>query len=685
MADIYAYTSNNIHCNYTMSIARSGTTVTLTVSGTIYGNGSSSDTTSGQALYVQVRTGVSPTNTSGTTTYVSSYGTLLSWTSTTSVTGYTGTNSNCMIASNTTSNNLPPLNATGFPTSGRAFTITYTTTNGAAVSLDDVALFIFKSKTSTSAPSNGAYTFIGKKSSSLSGNKIRYVTQDLSVAAATYTISYNKGSNGTGTNTTDTKTHGTALTLKGAIFTRSGYQQSGWATSDGGAQAYALSASYTANAAATLYPVWTAYKVTIKFHVNGGTITTDTSQTTRYRVSSNIIQRSTDSGSTWSDFTQSIATGTDYLNLYNVSTFGATKGGYYITGTQAYRVNSTSGTLINQDTTSSTSTNACTIQNLTGSATLTANVSVTLYINWLPYKVTIQYHANGGTLTTGTGTTRYRFGTDSILERSTDSGATWADYTSSISQGTAYVNLVNIGGSTYDGGAKLNGHHIVAETAYRAGNASTGTLINQETTSASDTNAATIEHLTGSVTLTGNVTVILYINWTPWQLTVKYSANGGTINTGTGTTRYRVSSDIVQSSTNSGSTWADLTLTSGTQGNWNLHNLVNQTTSYDGGIVRAGYGVETGAEYNTKADGTGNDINMESGSTNAATIYRMNGNAYLKADKTITLYVNWKRKDVAKVYVNGSWQLAPLKVYLNGSWVTTTNIKVYNGSSWQEV
>ncbi|MDT3386637.1 MAG: hypothetical protein LIR46_02560, partial [Bacteroidota bacterium] len=99
--------------------------------------------------------------------------------------------------------------------------------------------------------------------------------------------------------------------------------------------------------------------------------------------------------------------------------------------------------------------------------------------------------------------------------------------------------------STYDGGAKLNGHHIVAETAYRAGNASTGTLINQETTSASDTNAATIQNLTGSATLTGNVTVVLYINWTPWELTVQYNANGGTITTGTGTTRYRVSSNIV--------------------------------------------------------------------------------------------------------------------------------------------
>ena len=73
----------------------------------------------------------------------------------------------------------------------------------------------------------------------------------------TYTISYNKGTNGTGTNTTDTKTCGTALALKGAIFTRTGYTQTGWATSDGGAKVYNLSASYTTDAATTLYPFWT--------------------------------------------------------------------------------------------------------------------------------------------------------------------------------------------------------------------------------------------------------------------------------------------------------------------------------------------------------------------------------------------------------------------------------------------
>lgn len=74
----------------------------------------------------------------------------------------------------------------------------------------------------------------------------------------TYTVTYKAGSNGTGSQQTDTKTYGVDLTLKGAIFTRTGYTQVGWATSDGGSQAYAVGGTYTANAAVTLYPVWRA-------------------------------------------------------------------------------------------------------------------------------------------------------------------------------------------------------------------------------------------------------------------------------------------------------------------------------------------------------------------------------------------------------------------------------------------
>ena len=86
-----------------------------------------------------------------------------------------------------------------------------------------------------------------------------------------YTVIYNPGANGSGSQQTATKTHGVAMTLRGATFTRSGYTQTGWATSDGGVKAYDLGASYTANAAITLYPYWTAdtYTVTYSPGTNG--------------------------------------------------------------------------------------------------------------------------------------------------------------------------------------------------------------------------------------------------------------------------------------------------------------------------------------------------------------------------------------------------------------------------------
>ncbi len=87
------------------------------------------------------------------------------------------------------------------------------------------------------------------------------VTIVATFAKKTYTVTYNKGTGDiTGSHANDTKTHGVNLTLPGATFSKTGYTQTGWATEDGGSQAYALSASYTANAAANLYPVWTANK-----------------------------------------------------------------------------------------------------------------------------------------------------------------------------------------------------------------------------------------------------------------------------------------------------------------------------------------------------------------------------------------------------------------------------------------
>ena len=85
-----------------------------------------------------------------------------------------------------------------------------------------------------------------------------------------WTINYNKGAYGTGTNTSDTKYDGDSLTLKGEIFTRDGWSQTGWSTTDGGAKAFNLSASYTTEGNATLYPYWEqTIKYTVSFDMQG--------------------------------------------------------------------------------------------------------------------------------------------------------------------------------------------------------------------------------------------------------------------------------------------------------------------------------------------------------------------------------------------------------------------------------
>ena len=84
--------------------------------------------------------------------------------------------------------------------------------------------------------------------------------------ADTYTVTYDPGANGTGSQAADTKTHDVDLTLCGAAFTRTGYTQTGWATTDGGTKAYELGGSYTANAAITVYPAWTLNTYAVTYH-----------------------------------------------------------------------------------------------------------------------------------------------------------------------------------------------------------------------------------------------------------------------------------------------------------------------------------------------------------------------------------------------------------------------------------
>ena len=83
-------------------------------------------------------------------------------------------------------------------------------------------------------------------------------------------VTYQPGTNGSGNAVTDIKFYNDALTLRGALFTRTGHTQVGWATVDGGEKVYGFDAVYTQNEALTLYPVWNTNKYTITFDTNGG-------------------------------------------------------------------------------------------------------------------------------------------------------------------------------------------------------------------------------------------------------------------------------------------------------------------------------------------------------------------------------------------------------------------------------
>ena len=102
------------------------------------------------------------------------------------------------------------------------------------------------------------------------GVRITYMPGDDSPSQTTYTVTYKPGNYGTGPQQSETKTNDVLLTLCVAIFTRTGYTQTGWATSDGGSMAYDLGATYTANTSVTLYPVWVSNTYSVTLDCQGG-------------------------------------------------------------------------------------------------------------------------------------------------------------------------------------------------------------------------------------------------------------------------------------------------------------------------------------------------------------------------------------------------------------------------------
>lgn len=121
-------------------------------------------------------------------------------------------------------------------------------------------------KLSTTKPTRTGHTFLGWSTSSTATSATyaagaNYTANSSATLYAvwkanTYTVSYN-ANGGTGAPGNQTKTYGKALTLSTTKPTRTNYNFKGWGTSASATTvSYASGASYTANAAITLYAVW---------------------------------------------------------------------------------------------------------------------------------------------------------------------------------------------------------------------------------------------------------------------------------------------------------------------------------------------------------------------------------------------------------------------------------------------
>ena len=140
----------------------------------------------------------------------------------------------------------------------------------------DVAL-----KLTIDVPARTGYTFIGWSESSsaaaadyIAGDMF-YNDSDTTLYAVwkinTYTVKYDLNG-GTGSIASQTKTHGTDLTLTSSVPTRTGYTFVGWSESkSAGSAEYISGGKFSKNADTTLYAVWKINTYTVKYDLNGGT------------------------------------------------------------------------------------------------------------------------------------------------------------------------------------------------------------------------------------------------------------------------------------------------------------------------------------------------------------------------------------------------------------------------------
>lgn len=137
---------------------------------------------------------------------------------------------------------------------------------------------------SDTSPTRTGYTFLGWSKSSSATTASYQPGGTISISSSTtlyavwsiikYDITYKPGASATsGSQTVVKKSYGVTaylLNISDTDIERTGYHATGWAKTDGGAQAYSFGQQYTTNSALTVYPAWTANEYTVSFDSQGG-------------------------------------------------------------------------------------------------------------------------------------------------------------------------------------------------------------------------------------------------------------------------------------------------------------------------------------------------------------------------------------------------------------------------------
>ena len=392
-------------------------------------------------------------------------------------------------------------------------------------------------------------------------------------SATTYTISYYPGTYGTGSATSQSKSHGSSVTLLGRTYTRSGYTQTGWASNAAGTNyVYNLSQIYSDESGLTLYPYWEPNVYTLTINPNGGSMYNGGSKTVNTFTTEFAYNTKTYMGNLMND-------GSYYPNneptregyQFNGFTFTGGSGQKNTSGDPFYFQGSYSANAEGYGTT----TNTWIFNgNYAGAVTATAQ--------WTGNTYYVQYNGNGATSGSMSNST-HTYGSAKALTANAYSKTNYSFTgwnTKADGTGDTYTNqqsvtsLTSIAGSTVqlyaqwgqatytiifnmnNGSATSGNFGPMTCTCGTSYTLPTGTMVRSgyDFKGWSKTSTATTATYTNgqSITDIGNAgqTITLYAIWKAKSIKIKYHANNGTSYNSTNTYNATVSNTFATT------TWA---------------------------------------------------------------------------------------------------------------------------------